>query len=236
MRGGPIGPIAILLLVACGPSEQHKAELAEQKRLECLDKLCEGDVPPKRDPIQEEALKFNGQWFIGPKDYFSTGINGAAFFWPSKTPARSNVPDFPEKAQVTSGHADEVTIAIFLRSHDGVMHGPTRYEALRKAELEGRLVSKTSPRPGLEVWRVRDEVEGTAIWHVATNLKDANDEPPVLFCRGGRNPQSDKCTGAFIWMPGISVDFRFHNKHGPDWPEIHQEIVRVLQLLKKAST
>lgn len=62
-------PIAALLLVACGPTEQQKAQLAEQRRIECLDKLCEGYGPPKHDLLKEVSFKLNGQWFIGPREY-----------------------------------------------------------------------------------------------------------------------------------------------------------------------
>ena len=36
-------------LTACGPSEEKKAQFAEKKRVDCLDKFCEGDAVPKHD-------------------------------------------------------------------------------------------------------------------------------------------------------------------------------------------
>lgn len=76
---------ALLLVSACGPSEEQKAQLAEKKRLECLDKICEGDVPPKVG-ADEFVMKLNGHYFSAPREYGGYG-GTLAFFWPSKTPA-----------------------------------------------------------------------------------------------------------------------------------------------------
>lgn len=38
----------------------------------------------------------------------------------------------------------------------------------------------------------------------------------------------------FMWQPGIWMGTRMNQNHGADWPEIYQEITRVLALLKKA--
>lgn len=118
-----------------------------------------------------------------------------------------------------------------------MLHGPNRYQALLNAETQGRVISKNSPRKGLETWRVQDEIKGLApaIWYVATELKDADGNSPVLGC-DDVDPKYDRCTMAFIWQTGIAVDMRMRAKHGPDWPEIYLEITRVLQLLKKAPT
>jgi hypothetical protein len=226
-----------LVLLACvglgvwfGRSLEAEREKArEQHREYCLDHLCEGDVPPNHDWLKEEVLKLNGQWFIGPKEYFSAGTNGAVFYWPSRTPGYRGG-EYPERGQ----SFQDIAIEIFLRSHDGVMHGPSRYQALRLAETEGRVISKSTPRPGLEVWRVRDKSElRPFIWYVATNYREEDGEPPVLGC-DDRNPKFDRCNTAFIWKPGIAADMRFRAWHGVDWPEIYQETMRVLQLLKRA--
>jgi hypothetical protein len=44
---------------------------------------------------------------------------------------------------------------------------------------------------------------------------------------------SDTCTGDFFWQEDIYADFRLPAKYAGDWPEIYQEITRVLTLLKK---
>lgn len=98
---------SLVALAACGPSEQKKADMAEKKRIECLDKFCKGDVEPKRDLLAEVALKFHGQWYLAPSYYFSTGMNGAAFYWPSK----KNRDDMPQEERVEP-YAN--TIEIFL--------------------------------------------------------------------------------------------------------------------------
>ena len=216
-------------------SDKQLAEQAEKTRMECLDKLCPGDVEPKRDMAAAVALKLNGQWYLGPKEYFSTGIHGASFMWWAHKPLSSQM-KLPPEVQVlaSAGKADEVSVVMFLRSHDGIMHGPSRPSHLQQAEAEGRLISKDRPRPGLEVWRVREtDGFGPAVWYVATAYRDGDPNGAVLSCRDN-NPQFDICTTAFIWRPGISADMRFRAKHALDWPEIYQETNRVLQLLKKA--
>lgn len=59
------------LLAACEPSKEKQAQLAEEKRVECLDKFCEGDVVPRRDFAKDGLLKLNGQWYLGPKEYLA---------------------------------------------------------------------------------------------------------------------------------------------------------------------
>ena len=224
----------LVLLAACGPTEPQKATEAERRRIECLDKFCPGDVEPKRDVRTEVAIKLNGQWFIGPADYFSTGMNGAAFFWPSKMSARPTASDFLEKVFATSGRADEVTIEVFLRSRNSQPQGPSRYQALLNAEVEGRVLSKHLLRPGLELWQTREtDGLGQGLWYVATQYAATDPNGSVLSCRR-RDPQYDRCVTAFEWKPGVTADMRFRAKHAPDWPEIYQEAIRVLQLLRKA--
>ena len=42
--------IARLLITACDPFKEQREAAAERKRIECMDKLCAGDVEPKRNP------------------------------------------------------------------------------------------------------------------------------------------------------------------------------------------
>jgi hypothetical protein len=90
-------------------------------------------------------------------------------------------------------------------------------------------------RHGLEAGKV-DSPNG-GIWCAATGPNEPNDQPP-LHC-GARNkpfgPHAPQvCTWAFEWTAGIFTDMRFHEKNGPDWPEIYSEAMRTLSLLKKA--
>ncbi len=217
-------------LSACGPSEKQKAEAAELKRIECLDKFCYGDVDPMRDYAKDALLKLNGQWFIGPKEYFS-GQHGAVFYWPSKTPeiGLPDGKDYPEKGKPFK----DVAIEIFLRHHDGVMHGPNRIDILKQAEAGGRLVNKKTIRPGLEQWRVKDEGElDPGIWYVATDYVAKEPNAAVVWCRATETTYGI-CYSSSIFAPGIAWDMRFSAKHAQDWPEIFLETTRVLQLLKK---
>lgn len=221
-----------LLAAGCEQSEQEKAMWAEEKRIDCLDKICEGDKPPKLDRPQEDVvMKLNGEYFIAPRAY-KKGFAGLAFYWPSKTPltGRADGQPWPEQREKFY----DVAIEIFLRHHDGRRYGPERYEFLRQAEREGRVLSKETPRPGLEVWRIREVNEPlVGVWYVATSYVDADPNGAVLWCRD-ENPAHDRCTTAFFWRTGIAADMRLSGRHGPDWPEIYQETRRILNLLKKA--
>jgi hypothetical protein len=236
MKMGRYGWLAamLLLLAACERVEQLKAKRVEDRRVECLDKVCEGDVLPMYEPLKDVALKLNGQWYIGPKEYFSSGINGAAFYWPSKTPSSPGEKDFPERGLASSSRGNLVSIAIFLRSNSLPDVGQSSYRNLLVAEQEGRLVSKDILRPELEAWRVRrKDGELDRVLYVAKYLKGPEGDPPVLGCSVGDH-QYDTCSMGFFWQADIFVGLRFHPKHGPDWPEIYTEVIRVLQLLKKA--
>lgn len=215
---------ACLGLGACGPNEKQKEELAKRKRIECLDKICPGDVEPPRDYTKDALLKLNGQWFIGPKYYSNSGINGASFSWPSKK-SREDVPQ-----DERDGTSD---ISIFFRHHDGVMHGLNRIDILKQAEKEGRLVSKKMIRPSLEQWRIKEPGElDPGVWYVAINHVEKEPNAAVLWCRD-RDPNFDICTTGNIFNPGIAWDLRFSAKHAQDCSEIFLEATRVLQLLIK---
>ncbi|SDE13335.1 hypothetical protein SAMN05192589_112154 [Paracidovorax valerianellae] len=222
--------LGIFICTACGPSDAQMKDYLEKKRVECLDKFCQGDQPPQRDASREILQKLNGQWFIGPKDYYS-GFGAAVFYWPDNAPAFSS--DKKKKDNEVAFY--ETAIEVFLHSKTGGAVMANRYQLLVDAEKQGRLISKGSPRAGLEVWKVRDAIQGMppAVWYVASQLKDNEGFPPVLGC-DDQNPQFDRCTMAFTWQSGVAVDMRFRAKHGPDWPEIYQEMMRVLNLLKKA--
>lgn len=221
---------AVVFLVACGPTDKERVQAVEDARIACLDKLCAGDKPPTPQP-GTSAIKLNGQWYFSPIEY-TMGFAGLAFYWPSKTPAtgRADRQSYPERGQ----DFYDVAIEIFLRSHDGIMHGSNRYSNLLEAEKDGRFISKSKPRPGLEIWRIREtDSRNSGVWYVATEHVNSDPNGAVLHCEEN-DPKFDRCTTAFIWRPGIAADMRLRTKHGPDWPQIYQETTRVLQLLKKA--
>jgi hypothetical protein len=225
------------LLTACEPSPEQKAQWAEARRVECLDKICEGDVLPPHDVKTETVFKIGGQWFVVPRVYGGYG-GSLAFLWPSKTPANSptasqTAPEFVPSGPGQTSNFYDVAVEIFLRSDVRAPSGPSGYQRLQQDEAEGRLISKQIIRPGLELWRIRRESGTTSgLLYVATELKGSHGNPPVLGCDDGTH-QFDRCTTGFQWQPGISVDIRFHAKHATDWPEIHLEVVRVLHQLRR---
>lgn len=238
MKSKLLSAIALIVMFGCNkPSPEalakQEAEINARKADDCRDKICEGDVEPKRDIKTEAIVKLNNQFFIGPSAYFSNGSPSTAFYWPSKTPV--NTPHAEKKAPelIPSGpgrvsNFPEVAIEIFLRSNLSQTNGPSRYQALLQAEKEGRLVSKKTLNHGLEIWIVNmNDGVRDGIWYVAKEHKESDGYPPVLWC-DNNNPTFDRCTTAFWWRPGIAVDMRFRATHGKDWSEIYQETKRVL--------
>ena len=226
-------------LSACGPNSKEQALQAEKKRIECLDKFCTGDVDP-RSTYENELLKFNGHWYTAPKYYFSSGMNGASFNWPSKK-SREDIPQSERANSVTHG------VEIYLRGRarwpDPNISKPwegniweSRFEEMRKRNFR---IDRALLNAGLERVRLIDP-SGKQYRHeffIATDEKRAfGDDPPVVACEPypysapGVEPT---CTGWFYWREDIFADFRFHAKYAQDWPAIYQEIVRVLGLVKK---
>jgi hypothetical protein len=226
-----------LLLAACSPSPEDIAKFKEEERLRCLDHLCQGDKLPQYDYWKNELLKLNGQWFIGTKRYFSSGFNGATFYWPSKTPGSSSG-DFPEKALEVAGKGDMVTVWIFLRHNPYPKPRTTAYQLLLDKEQQGMLVEKfMSPADDQEIWRVYDDPSRKFVsrYYVAKDLEYSPPGAghPVLGCSDRTEYQEhSNCTAGFRWRDGISADIRVHQRHAYDWPAIYQEIIRVLSLLQ----
>lgn len=227
-----------MLLVACGPSAKDKARIAEEKRIYCLDHQCEGDIPPKYNTQNEIALKLNGQWFVGPRSYFSTGINGAAFEWWEHKPLNPLQPR-PSEAQrlVVQGHGYDISVEIFLRSTN-IPPEPRGYKLIALAQASDWIESRQTLRPGLDVIKMkhvkgpRDYFIDHVTYYVATDLKGVDGLPPVATCSHG--DQRNGGGSGFMWRPGIWAGIRTNQKHCADWPEIHQEVTRVLQLLREA--
>ena len=96
----------------------------------------------------------------------------------------------------------------------------------------------TKLKPGLDLVRFHqpDGKPYPYAHYVATDRQRIRgDGPPVLSCQISTPPYPDDvCTTGEFWQPDVYADFRFNNKHAPDWPAIHEEIVRVLNLSRKA--
>ena len=238
-----VGGLVPFALVACGPSAKQRAEDAEKTRIECSDKICQGDVEPKRNVTREVVLKLNGQWYIGPKKYFASG-HGAAFYWPGKTAAYAPG-DFPPGVKGRDFY--DVAIEIFLTGRqrwpqpsaatpwDG-SGWEGRFDELQK---QGWHIERQRIQPDLERVRFFD-VQGKQYRHeyfLATQQRKirGNGAPGVACDQPDPRPNAlPRCTGGMFWQEDVYADFRFHAKHAGDWPAIHQEIVRVINLARKA--
>ena len=220
--------LCLLAMAGCGPSEKQLAARAEATRIDCLDKICTGDVAPPRNELTDDLIKLNGQWFVGPKEHFSAGMNGGGFYWPSRHPMFKGG-QFPESGQ----DFQAIAIEIFLRSNNipPVPHG---YAALMQWQAEGRIVDRKNVRKGLDSMRILKPDGGMprGTTYVATEIQGLDALPPVASCNH-EHPNNGGGAG-FLWQPGIWVGVRMNQKHCADWPEIYAEVARVLQLLKKA--
>lgn len=223
----------VLWLAACDPFEKQRAEQTEKTRIECLDKICEGDRPPKAN-AGEAVMKLNGQWYFAPRSY-AMDFSTLAFYWPSKTPTtgRPDGQGYPERGQ----DFYKVAIEVFLRSNS-IPPEPHGYKLIEMAEAQGWIASRTTLRPGLDAIKMkhvlgpREHYIDHVTYYVATQLKGADGLPPVATCAHD-HPDHSGGTG-FMWQPGIWAGIRMNQKHCADWPEIYLEITRVLQLIKKA--
>ena len=238
-RGAPwagallVGAVA-LGLAGCKDSFVGKPGI---QRPECMDEFCEGDVRPSVDPTKEEVLKIGGRWFVGPKEYFSRGINGAGFEWWDHHALPQRQPRPPEaQALVLAGRAQELSVPIFLGS-DHIPPKPRGYKLIEMAEQQGWIAERTAVRPGLDEVRMKHVLgpQGRAIDHVtylvATDLRGPDGSPPVATCR--REHPDDIGGTAFFWKPGVWAGARSNQKHCIDFPELYQEITKILSLLRE---
>lgn len=232
--GLAVALLVLGLLTACEPSKEKKAQLAEEKRVACLDKICEGDVEPPHDLIKEAALKLNGQWFIGPREYFNSVNSSAVFYWPKKN-SEMGLPDALPYLEQKQPYYDKA-IEIFFRSNNFPQE-PRGYHLIELAEKNNWIDSRKNIRSGLDAITMKHVIgpRGQYIDHVtyyvATQFKGLDGLPPVATCNHD-HPANGGGTG-FMWQPGIWLGTRMNQKHCADWPEIYQEITRVLTLLKK---
>jgi hypothetical protein len=219
-------------LSACGPNEKERAVIAEQEHIECLDKSCDGDVRPQHDWKTETVLKVNGKWFIAPRTYYS-GQRGAIFYWPTKAPGFS-VGEFKE--QIQGKDFTDIAIELMFRSNN-IPPEPRGYKLIKLAEKNDWIASRKTIRRGLDAITMKHVIGPSGYYldhrtyYVATMQTDPDGFPPVGACNHD-HPMNGGGTG-FIWRPGIWVGVRMNQKHCVDWPEIYQEITRVLSLLRK---
>lgn len=229
--------LAALASTSACDDRRKTVELAQAKRIECLDKFCEGDTQPKTTPGKDVAFKLNGHWYVGPSMYGNPNFGAMAFYWPSKVAAadEEGTVNAREVVRSKSGSIEnfyDVAIEVFLKTISEAPTERSTYQVLLRLEQQGHVVDKRSLRDGLDVWKTRDRnIE--EIWYVATKLSDPTGDRPTVACRGGDATQS-RCTGALTWQPGVAASMRFRAVHGSDWPEIYLELSRMLALIKKA--
>lgn len=232
-----------LSLAACGPNEQERVALAEQKRIECSDKICHGDVEPKRDWATEVALKLNGQWYVGPKEYFSSVGRADFEWWEHKPVSRAAQRTSEMQALAVAGRGYDFSIEIFLtgrqRWHASIPERP--WEA---AKWEDRWAEIQAQNMRMEKTKIRADLErisfvksdGTfyrmTYYQATARTRIRGEGWPVAACDSDAH-ESSRCTAGEFWQPDVYADFRFNSKHAQDWPAIHQEIVRVLNLLQR---
>jgi hypothetical protein len=132
-------------IAGCDPFQKGRKEQAEKTRVECLDKVCEGDTPPVAG-TGEAVLKLNGQWYLAPQQYVK-GLAGLAFYWPSKTPVagRTDRQSFPEQRR----DYYDVAIEVFLTSSRAGTPGRSIYQTLLQLESQGDVISKRNLAVGL---------------------------------------------------------------------------------------
>ena len=234
--------IAITALTGCSPNDKERAAAAEAKRVECLDQFCEGDVDPRRGNYTKELLKLNGQWFLGDKEYFSSGRGGATFYWPSKTPGFRGG-SYPEAGQDFHDKA----IQIFMKGRQRwpepnaiePWNRESKFEIFwRDAQAQGYRIERSRPTPELEVVQLLD-AQGNPhphkhMYFIATQQKTMmGNRSPAISCDAYTQRPHVTCTGGDFWKPNVFVDYRFSAAHANDWPAIHQEIIRVLSLIQE---
>lgn len=232
--------LALLALAACDPFAKEKAEQAEKTRIECLEKICYGDVIPKFDSTKDAILKLNGQWYVGPKEYFSSGINGASFFWWEGKPSSSAMAVTKDmQTLLNDGKGDELSIEIFLSGRErwptpnvGKPWEARSWEAqFEKLQKDGLQISRQQVRPDLEVitFVKADGKPYDTTFYIATKQKNIRGaDLPGISCLSA----TETCSTGDFWQDDVYARLRFHTKHAQDWPAIHQEVIRILNLAK----
>ena len=231
--------LGLMCLSACDPFEKQRVAGAEEQRIQCLDKLCYGDTPPRQEP-DTAIFKLNGQWYVGPTEYFSSGRNGGGFYWPSKHPMFKGG-SYPERGQDVADSVIEIFFTGRQRWPTPNLEKP--WEGLpwtKKVErmgTDGFSMERVQLSPILDKvhFRQADGKLYDAEFFIAIQEKRMRGaEPPVLACTISIPRRTDdSCKSGEYWQPDVYADFRISAKHANDWPAIHQEIIRVLNLAKK---
>lgn len=214
---------------------KQRALAAEERRIHCLDHFCLGDVTPILRS-NEVAQKLNGQWYIAPREYFG-GFGRGGFEWWEHKPLNPNRPrPTSTQALAVDGKGHEFSIDIFFRSKNFPPE-PKGFKLIELAKKNGWIKKQISLRPGLEVIEM-GEIIGPAghridhvTYYIATQIEGLDGQPPVAQCNHN-DPRNSGGSG-FLWKDGVYVGIGMNQRHCADWPEIYQEVIRVLSLLRK---
>lgn len=233
----------LVLLGACEPSAEKQKEAKERKRIECLDRLCQGDLLPKVADDQS-LMKLGGQFFVVPRIY--GGTNGVlGFYWPSGTPKNSHdrdrtAPEFNSTASERPSNYQEVGIDIYLRTTNVSSPSQRRgYQFIEIAQSNDWIASRRLLRPGLEAIEMKHVIgpDGYYIdnvtYYIATDLREFDGRPPVAACN--HNDPRNFGGASFIWIYGIWVGISMNQEQCAHWPEIFLKISEVLQLVQKVT-
>jgi hypothetical protein len=229
------------VLAACKPSAEEQAKTDARLKAEALrhEELCRdlthcGEKAPvglKVDWNKHALRKWNNHWFLVPRAY--DAHFGMAFRWPLER-ARNLKP--------TEHDPNVWTIQLQIRSHDFEVAERRGYRRIEIAVREGRVSNRVTLRPGLDRLEFRDVNRETGkpsnfvfTEYVATARRDPEGKEPVLRCKTDlANPQEAGGGGGFLWRDGVFVGILIRGGNiCEDWPEIYDEVIRVLNLTEK---
>ncbi|MFX1679006.1 hypothetical protein PV762_07215 [Mitsuaria sp. CC2] len=220
-------------VVACDRrNPEHAREEEARRQGACRDEpWCGNDTPPEYDAKTQARLKWDDRWFLAPVAYqYNTGL---AFYWPSRRPVA-----------VSRKESDAADWMVFLlpRSHD-LPPEPRGYGRIQEAEKMGRLLERVTLRPGLD--RVRyirasataasSSDRSSVTVYVATEKRTPDGQPPVFACAlNAQDPSQAGGGTGFVWKDRIYVEILIRSGNVcEEWPEIYDEIERVLNLTKE---
>jgi hypothetical protein len=211
-----------------------------ERASQCRQMFCQGDRLPAYDRNTLSLFKVDGRFYLVPKAYGSGGSTGPlGFYWPSRAPLSR--PDLaaefrPGDPKHQNNYGD-VAIEIFTNSAElapSVRHG---YAFLQRALASDSVQRKRTLRPGLDEYDMKHVVgeDGHFLdrvsYYVATDRTGVDGQPPVASC-GAVGQISSGGTG-FPWH-GLWIGTRMSGARCADWPEIFDETLRVVNLIREA--
>jgi len=232
--GRPVtAAVLVSLLMACEkPSPEAKRQEALRRQEVCRDDpFCGVDPKPAINDKTVARLKWNDEWFVVPAEYrYNSGLG---FYWPTRRPSSVNK---------QSGAPEDWFIYVLPRSYD-IPPEPRGYLRIEVAEREGRVLERVALRAGLDRIRyfykhpVTGEIDKKrpVTVYVATQRREPSGRFPIFACeKGSGDPKQAGGSAGFMWRDGIYLEVLVREGDVcEDWPEIYDEILNVLKLVKK---